>query len=155
MKLILMRHTHAEWRFGVEDHQRALSDDGRAEAGRLGPWLAENHHRPSHSLISDAKRTQQTFAALNQPCTATVLPELYLASPEGLLLAIQHRETDCLLILAHNPGLAELAVDMATQEPPHPRFFNYPPGATLVLDYDAKTSTGRAIDFITPDDLLK
>ena len=55
MKLILMRHTQAEWSFRIEDHQRALSEDGRAEAGRLGQWLAENHHPSSHSLISGAK----------------------------------------------------------------------------------------------------
>jgi len=48
-----------------------------------------------------------------------------------------------------------LAVEMATQAPTHPRFYDYPPGATLVLDYDFKTTTGRVINFITPDDLLK
>ncbi len=84
-----------------------------------------------------------------------MLPELYLATPEDLLLAVQNRETDCLLVLAHNPGIAELAVELATQEPTHPRFYDYPPGATLVLDYDFKTTTGRVINFITPDDLLK
>ena len=106
MKLILMRHTQAEWGFGIEDHERALSAKGLAEAGRLGLWLTENYHPPSHALISDANRTQQTFAALNQTCTAAVLPELYLATPEDLLLAVQNRETDCLLVLAHNPGIA-------------------------------------------------
>ena len=154
MKLILMRHTQAEWGFGIEDHERALSAKGLAEAGRLGLWLTENYHSPSHALISDANRTQQTFAALNQTCTAAVLPELYLAPPEGLLLAMQNRETDCLLVLAHNPGIAKLAVEMATQKPTHPRFYDYPPGATLVLDYEVKTTTGRVINFITPDDLL-
>ena len=154
MKLILMRHTQAEWGFGIEDHERALSAKGLAEAGRLGLWLTENYHPPSHALISDANRTQQTFAALNQTCTAAVLPELYLATPEDLLLAVQNRETDCLLVLAHNPGIAELAVEMATQEPTHPRFYDYPPGATFVLDCDVKTTTGQVINFITPDDLL-
>ncbi|MDA9954005.1 hypothetical protein N9D61_06730 [Planktomarina sp.] len=43
---------------------------------------------------------------------------------------------------------------MATQEPTHPRFYDYPSGATLVLDYDVKTTAGRVINFITPDDLL-
>ena len=82
MKLILMRHTQAEWGFGIEDHERALSAKGLAEAGRLGLWLAENHHPPSHALISDANRTQQTFAALNQTCTAAVLPNSIWPHPK-------------------------------------------------------------------------
>ena len=154
MKLILMRHAQAEWGFGVEDHDRALSAKGQVEAHSLGTWLTAHDHQPSLALISNAKRTQQTFAALNQTCKTAVLTELYLAESESLLLAIQNIETNCLLVLAHNPGIGELAVDVIDTKPAHPRFLDYPPGATLVLDYNAKRGLVRVINFITPDDLM-
>ena len=154
MKLILMRHAQAEWGFGVEDHDRALSAKGQVEAHSLGTWLTAHDHQPSLALISDAKRTQQTFVALNQTCKTAVLTELYLAESESLLLAIQNIETNCLLVLAHNPGIGELAVDVIDTKPAHPRFLDYPPGATLVLDYNAKRGLVRVINFITPDDLM-
>ena len=41
MKLILMRHTQAEWGFGIEDHERAISAKGLAE-GRI--WVDSRYH---------------------------------------------------------------------------------------------------------------
>ena len=154
MKLILMRHAQAEWGFGIEDHDRALSAKGQVEAHSLGLWLTANDHQPSLALISDAKRTQQTFMALNQTCKTAVLTELYLAESKSLLLAIQNIETNCLLVLAHNPGIGEFAVDVINTKPTHPHFFDYPPGATLVLDYNVQKGLVRVINFITPDDLM-
>ena len=148
-----MRHAQAKWGFGVEDHGRALSAKGQVEAHSIGTWLNANDHQPSLALISDAKRTQQTFMALNQTCKTVVLTELYLAECKSLLLAIQNIETNCLLVLAHNPGIGEFAVNVTGTEPAHPHFFDYPEGATLVLDYNANRGLVRVIDFITPDDL--
>ena len=153
MKLILMRHTEASWSFGLEDHERNLSDRGRRDAHKLGIWLTTQCHQPTHALISDAKRTMQTFVGLNLKCEAVILPELYLAPPEKLTLETLKINTECLIILAHNPGIAELAIDIAVPEPMHPRFFDYPPGATLVLDYSHYSTSAQVIDFKTPDDL--
>ena len=153
MKLILMRHTEANWAFNLEDHERDLSDKGQRDAYKLGRWLTAQHHQPTHALISDAKRTQQTFAGLNFKCEAVILPELYLAPPKKLTLATVSIDTECLLVLAHNSGIAELAIEIATPEPTHPRFFDYPSGATLVLSYSHYSPLAPVIDFVTPDDL--
>ena len=153
MKLILMRHTEANWAFNLEDHERDLSDKGQRDAYKLGRWLTAQHHQPTHALVSDAKRTQQTFAGLNFKCEAVILPELYLAPPKKLTLATVSIDTECLLVLAHNPGIAELAIEIATPEPTHPRFFDYPSGATLVLNYSHYSPLAPVIDFVTPDDL--
>ena len=153
MKLILMRHTEANWGFNLEDHERNLSDKGQRDAEKLGIWLIRQRYQPTHALISDAKRTQQTFAGLNSKCEAVILPDLYLAPPENLTLATVNIDTECLLVLAHNPGIAELATKIATPEPTHPRFFDYPPGATLVLSYSNYSSLALVVDFVTPDDL--
>jgi phosphohistidine phosphatase len=153
MKLILMRHTEANWAFNLEDHERDLSDKGQRDAYKLGRWLTAQHHQPTHALISNAKRTQQTFAGLNFKCEAVILPELYLAPPKKLTLATVSIDTECLLVLAHNPGIAELAIEIATPEPTHPQFFDYPSGATLVLSYSHYSPLAPVIDFVTPDDL--
>lgn len=148
-----MRHTEANWGFGLKDHERNLSNKGQRDARKLASWLTERQHQPTHALVSDAKRTQQTFASLNFKCEAVILPELYLAPPENLVLATLNIDTECLLVLAHNPGVAELAIKIAAPEPMHPQFLNYPPGATLVLGYSHGDISAQAIDFIIPDDL--
>ena len=148
-----MRHTEANWGLNLEDHERALSNKGQRDAQKLGRWLIRQQHQPTRALISDARRTQQTLAGLNFKCEAVILPELYLAPPENLTLATVNIHTECLLVLAHNPGIAELAIKIATPEPTHPRFFDYPPGATLVLSYRNYISSALVVDFVTPDDL--
>ena len=153
MKLILMRHTEANYGFNLEDHERNLSDKGQCDAHKLGRWLTAQRHQPTRALISDAKRTQQTFTGLNFKCEAVILPDLYLAPPENLTLATASIDTECLLILAHNPGIAELAIKISTPEPTHPQFLDYPPGATLVLSYSNYGSLALVVDFVTPDDL--
>jgi hypothetical protein len=37
--------------------------------------------------------------------------------------------------------------------PDHPAFYIYPPGATLVLDYDPQGGAAQLVDFMTPADL--
>lgn len=155
MKLILMRHTEANWNCNLEDHERSLSDKGQRDANELGRWLIRQRHQPTRAVISDARRTQQTFESLNFKCEKLILPELYLASPEKLILATVNIHTECLLVLAHNPGIAELAIKIATPTPMHPRFFEHPPGTTLVLNYEHDSTSAPVIDFVTPDDLPK
>ncbi|MDC1182350.1 histidine phosphatase family protein [Planktomarina temperata] len=154
MKLILMRHTHADWAPGQDDHARPLSPRGQDEARRLGNWLRKSGHLPSHALVSDAKRTGQSFAALALSCPADALAELYLAEPAPLRAAINaQRNTDCLLLLAHNPGIAELASALVQTPPAHAAFYTYPPGATLVLNCDPQGGAAQLMDFTTPSDL--
>jgi phosphohistidine phosphatase len=148
-----MRHTEAAWEYGQEDRARQLTEKGKRQALDLAIWLSAQSYHPTQALVSDATRTQQTFLALNQKCPVSALPKLYLAEPEILMLEIQKVETECLLVLAHNPGLAELATKMASESPSHHQFFNYPPGATLVLEYNKKFDKIKVFDFITPDDL--
>ncbi|MCH1532718.1 MAG: histidine phosphatase family protein, partial [Planktomarina temperata] len=104
--------------------------------------------------VSDAKRTGQSFAALALSCPADALAELYLAEPASLRAAINaQRNTDCLLLLAHNPGIAELASALVQTPPAHAAFYTYPPGATLVLNCDPQGGAAQLMDFTTPADL--
>jgi len=149
-----MRHTHADWIPGQDDHARTLSARGQDEARRLGSWLKKSGHLPHHALVSDSKRTSQSFAALKLTCAVDLVAQLYLAEPPSLRAAINAQcHNDCLLLLAHNPGIAELASILIQTPPAHVAFYTYPPGATLVLNWEPQDGSGQLIDFTTPTDL--
>ena len=149
-----MRHTHADWSPGQNDHARNLSTRGQDEARRLGSWLKKSGYVPDHALVSDAKRTYQSFEALKLTCAVDLMAQLYLAEPASLRAAINAQyHNQCLLLLAHNPGLAELANALIQTPPAHAAFYTYPPGATLVLNWKPEDGSAQLINFITPADL--
>ena len=149
-----MRHALADWSPEQDDHARNLSTQGQDQAHRLGSWLKTSGHMPDHALVSDAKRTYQSFAALKLTCTVDLVAQLYLAEPPSLLADINAQcHNDCLLLLAHNPGIAELASILIQTPPAHVAFYTYPPGATLVLNWEPQDGSALLIDFTTPADL--
>ncbi|MBZ0123364.1 MAG: histidine phosphatase family protein, partial [Roseovarius sp.] len=64
---------------------------------------------------------------------------------------------ETVLMIGHNPGIGWLAQTLVADPPPHPRFFDYPTGATLVAGFDvadwADAGTGRTVEFIVPREL--
>ena len=149
-----MRHALADWSPGQDDHARNLSTEGQDQARRLGSWLKTSGHMPYHALVSDARRTYQSFAALELTCAVDLMAQLYLAEPASLRAAINAQcHHACLLLLAHNPGIAELASTLIQTPPAHAAFYTYPPGATLVLKWMPEDGSAQLINFITPADL--
>ena len=149
-----MRHALADWFPGQGDHARNPSTEGQDQARRLGSWLKTSGHIPEHALVSDAQRTNQSFAALELTCAVDLMAQLYLAEPATLHAALNAQcHHACLLLLAHNPGIAELARTLIQIPPAHAAFYTYPPGATLVLDWKPEGGSAQLINFITPADL--
>ena len=149
-----MRHAHADWTPGQDDHARSLSTQGQDEAHLLGSWLKRSGHVPDHALVSDAKRTYQSFAALELTCSVDLMAQLYWAEPASLRAAINapcHHA--CLLLLAHNPGIAELGSTLLPTPPAPAAFYTYSPGTTLVLNWKPQDGSAQLIDFMTPADL--
>jgi phosphohistidine phosphatase SixA len=113
--LILLRHASAE--SGTADRLRALSRGGEAEAAGLGEVLAGlevRGFRPQIVLSSPARRARETALRLARGLPQAPRIEedetLYLASPGQILARLQalpDREQQ-VLIVGHNPGLAEL-----------------------------------------------
>lgn len=162
MRLILMRHAKSSWgTASLPDHDRPLNGRGRRSAAALGDWLRARGYLPDHVLCSTALRTRETLAGLGLDAPVDYLPSLYLAEPEALLAAVRAAHGHTVLVLAHNPGIAECAALMTPQAPDHPRFSDYPTGATLVIDLPAqgwaalRPGTGMAKDFIVPRDLTE
>ena len=65
----------------------------------------------------------------------------------------------CVLMIGHNPGIADFAQKLVATRPAHDRFGDYPTGATLVASFDAPDwaavtwKTGQTIDFAIPREL--
>lgn len=164
LRLILTRHTKSDWDNPMDtDHQRPLNPRGRRAAPVIGAWLAMQGHIPSEALVSDATRTRQTWALLS-PALDVKVPvrferALYLAGPDMLLRVISTARGPVVMVIAHNPGIGELAAILAPTRPDHSGFGRYPTGATTVLEFDAgdwaklPRQAARVLDFIVPRDL--
>lgn len=115
--LFLVRHAKSDHgHAGLTDHERPLNARGRRDLPQMGARLGRRPVRPERILSSTAVRARETAeglgAALDLPEGALSLhPELYLAAPEQLLevLLDARPAADAVALVAHNPGLEELA----------------------------------------------
>ena len=160
-RLILMRHAKSGWDDPLlADIERPLNERGRKSARALGGWLKEHGHMPDAVLSSSAARTRETFDRLNIKAPVTCKRELYLAPASVMLKWLKKCEGDTILMVGHNPGIANLAHGVLTEPPQHPRFDFYPTGATLICDFpittwaDAVPRSAHVVDFIVPRDLI-
>lgn len=161
LQLILMRHAKSAWDDPtLDDHDRVLNHRGCDSADALGDWVRSTDLHPDLVLCSTAKRTQETFARLRLDVPLRLSAALYLASEDLMMDLIQAQPVRNLMMIGHNPGIAELARLLVRKAPPHRRFRDYPTGATTVIQFDAsdwgqvRFGTGRVEHFVIPADLL-
>lgn len=119
--LILFRHAKAVAAGPGGDHARILAPEGRVAAPLVGAELKRLGFNPEVVLVSSAARTRETCdlaAATGGFNPATIEDELYLASAGVLLRRIRKvpQRTKSVLLIGHNPGLAELANRLAAPE---------------------------------------
>lgn len=107
MELILWRHAEAV--DGLPDMERALTAKGHKQAEKMAAWLKAHLPERTHVLVSPARRTQQTAAALDMNfSTLDVLAPG--ADPEEVLRAAGWPdESESVLIVGHQPTLGEAA----------------------------------------------
>lgn len=116
--LILVRHAKAEApQHGLDDHERALTVDGRDAAGRLGERLKEMGLVPDLALVSSANRTVQTFkrmAALMGEVPVRVEDDLYESAGERYLSVVASAgDVATLLVVGHEPTTSHVAALLA------------------------------------------
>lgn len=124
LRLTLIRHANAEWKdANIPDFDRPLNKRGLAEAEGIGKVLHEAQVLPDLMLASTAKRTQQTAEIVGRLlglATRRVksMEQLYLARAETILSLAQATgpKVHHLAIVGHNPGISELACDLAGDE---------------------------------------
>lgn len=164
MKLILIRHAKSAWDDPLlDDHDRGLTKRGRRSARLIGDWLVDQSCLPDHVLCSTATRARETMdgivARLGTTPGVTLAPQLYLAAPEVMWRHIRRQSTEVLMVVGHNPGMAELATMLAKSPARHHDFHRYPTAATTILDFAADSwqaanpGQGEVTQFTVPRDL--
>ena len=161
VRLILMRHAKSSWDKPVSDHDRKLSNRGRASAAAMGNWLQENNYAPEEALISTAKRTRETFLGLKiEPKRTKFLSTLYHSSVRELMSALKSSTEKTVLIISHNPTCAAFAEMMTEIPPKHERFRDFPTCATWVAEMDIQQwcevefKIARTIAFAVPREVI-
>jgi phosphohistidine phosphatase len=113
---VLLRHAEAEaLRPGQSDFERTLTAHGRTQARAAAGRLRQLGLYPDALLSSPAERARRTavIVARQLRCLQAIdyRPDLYQAGAPALLAALQHcgAHAQTLVLVAHNPGLSELA----------------------------------------------
>ncbi len=139
-RLILMRHATAGPSLG-EDLARTLTAQGVREAAAAGRALAARGLNPDVVLVSPARRTQETWetmADLFPNARMETQLRLYDASADILMDAAEDEiDVETVMLIAHNPGLHQLAYNLSTRAArPAPR--DFPPGTAAVFGFEAR-----------------
>lgn len=118
-RLIIFRHGKAERDSASgDDFDRALTDRGRGDAEAIGRMLAMSGSSPDLALVSSAVRAVQTYEAARAAFPRALVKtskDLYLASGGALMRAVRAEDAACIMLVAHNPGLHDLAVALARE----------------------------------------
>lgn len=117
--LVLWRHAKSDRGDGtLPDVTRPLAPRGRRTAPRMAAWIA-GHWPPDAVICSPARRTVETWQHL-APLLPPGVPvrfdaRAYLADPAQCraLIAAAPPQAETLLLIGHNPGLEDLAAELA------------------------------------------
>ncbi|MCC0005261.1 MAG: histidine phosphatase family protein [Methylobacteriaceae bacterium] len=169
-RLVLLRHSKAAREAGGGDRERPLTRRGREDAARVGRYLVEEKLIPNLAVVSDAHRTRETLECLmgetGRRFKTLIDPALYLAE-DFILLSELHKTPELvktMLVVCHNPGLADFAARMCGSGEPralaHMRM-KYPTSGLALIDFGAthwakiKWGDGRLDRFVTPSTLVE
>jgi phosphohistidine phosphatase len=117
-RLLLLRHAKTERAEpGERDRDRKLTKRGRADVPLLGAYMAHHDLIPDLALVSPAQRTQETWkllaATFAKPPKATTDERIDNASAAKLMsLLSEPRKAGTLLVVGHNPGIHDVAVEL-------------------------------------------
>lgn len=137
--LLLWRHAKSAWENpDLADIERPLAPRGRKSAHNMAAWLTERY-QPDAVICSPARRTCETLAALHLPHTVPTCFDSRIYEAEWPALLSVLRETgngvNTLLMVGHNPGLADLTAVLAEALPG-----KFPTGACAVLQFRGEWS---------------
>ena len=115
-RLMLLRHAKSDWATpGLRDHDRPLNPRGRETAPKMGAYMVRHALIPDLIVASTARRVSETLAlllpAFEPPPKVELQARVYDSGANALLGLLKEtpRAVHSLLLVGHNPGLAELA----------------------------------------------
>ena len=155
-QLVLLRHAKAAANSDTgEDFDRPLAARGREDAPGIGEALAGAGAEPEIVLVSSAKRTRETWALVASwfpDVTVEFLDTLYLADTDTLMRAAEATGARNVMLVAHNPGLHELASRLAHRNNALESAVRakFPTAAGAVFGRADEASAWRLQAYITP-----
>lgn len=161
-RLILTRHAKSSWDDPLmADQDRPLNARGRSAARELGDFLASRGLEPEEVLCSTAQRTRETWDCVEAAVIETrpeisYIEDLYHASPMLMMQALRTASSPTVMMIGHNPGIAEFAASLPAQPIYDPEFRKYPTCATLIVDFqiddwsEVEPGRGSVLEFFTP-----
>ena len=168
-ELLILRHGKARIDApGGTDFDRKLAPRGRRAASRVADYLMRRGAKPDLVLVSPALRTRETWELMAPGFPAGIKvrleARLYLASREALRarLARLADDFDRVLLIGHNPGLHELALQLSAGGRSLMRarmVEKFPTAALARFAVEARhwadlgPDTARLVDYVTPADL--
>jgi phosphohistidine phosphatase len=145
-RLILLRHAKAESEApSGDDFDRPLAARGQREAQAVGVQLAALGLKPDIALVSPSLRTRETWQLVETTAPGAEVrfdPSLYNAEAGAIHRLAEKAGPGTVIVVAHNPGLQELAVRLLRDGAAPAEFLaraqrHFPPGAVAVFDIDA------------------
>jgi len=164
-RLLLLRHAKTERpEPGGRERDRELTARGRADAPIIAAYMVRHRLVPDLALVSPAVRAEETWEliaeTLGKSPRVTRDARIYNAGTETLIEVIgDARDAGTLLIVGHNPGLHDLALqltasgDVDTRERLNEKL---PTSGLVVIDfpYDdwsrLHPHSGRLEHFVSP-----
>ena len=124
MQLLVLRHAKSSWADEyTDDWERPLTDRGVRDATSIGELLRRRRMVPDLLISSDAVRAQSTAQLVAEASgyggKVQLSSKLYHARPAAAIEVLQgapNPGADAIMIVAHNPGLEELVMQL-TREP--------------------------------------
>jgi len=163
--LYLLRHAKSSWDDPkLPDHDRPLNPRGLKAAKRMAQRTHRDNVSPALLLCSSARRARETLAPIEQalsPAKIRVEDGLYAADAAQLLERL-HRiapSVPSVMIIGHNPGIQELAVQLVGDQEARSRIASkFPTGSLATLSIRAPRWRGlvacgvELVEFMTPRD---
>jgi phosphohistidine phosphatase len=144
-RLILFRHAEAIHSSRYRDHDRPLTEAGCKTAVHAGARLADAELPIDLALVSDAQRTRETWgrasAVLKEAPETRFDRKIYEAERHDLMDLVRAlpNSVETLVLVGHNPALAEFATHFAGRGEPHTLKQlgkGFPPGAIALFEIE-------------------
>lgn len=165
-RLGLLRHAKSDWDdLSLRDFDRGLNDRGRKGAKLMGDHIRGYGAKWDKVIASPAERVKRTLEASELDLPVAFNEKAYLADAATLIgiVADAARDAEAVLLVAHNPGLQELALNLVPPEAEDDLFRDvmrkFPTAAFAVFQLDIDDwdelapEIGKLVHFARPRDL--
>ena len=154
--LLLLRHAKSDYPPGVADRERPLSARGERDAAAAAQWLRAAFPVIDEAVVSPATRALQTWSSVEMAVgvlSMRIDPRVYddwgahlLTVVEGLSAASRTA-----LIIGHNPGIEELALELSGSAPSEARarlLDKYPTCGIAVIRFPGEWSDQSSAELV-------